>query len=63
MAPELTQRAFFGSQVFFGQIWENPGKIPSHPPKFARSYTYVLKALIGLPMFALWKLWPKTQIN
>ena len=27
-------------EVFFGQVWENPGKIPSHPPKFARSYTY-----------------------
>ena len=54
MAPELTRRAFFGGhmgleltwstffrgQVFFGQVWENSGKIPSHPQNFACSYTY-----------------------
>jgi len=33
-------RAFFGGQAFFGQVWQNPGKIPSHPQKFACSYTY-----------------------
>ena len=27
-------------EVFFGQVWENPGKIPSHPKKFDCSYTY-----------------------
>jgi len=26
---------------FFGQVWENLGKNPSHPQKFACSYTYV----------------------
>jgi len=29
---------FFG--VFFGQVWGNLGKNPSHPQKFACSYTY-----------------------
>jgi len=33
--PELTWRGFFWRsliiEVFFGQVWENPGKIPSHP--------------------------------
>ena len=45
MAPELTRRAFFEVtlyEVFFGQVWENPSKIPSHPQKFACSYTYDL---------------------
>jgi len=44
MAPELTWRAFysFGGQVFFGQVWEHPGKILSHPQTFLCSYTYVL---------------------
>jgi len=28
--------------VFFGQAWENPGKIPSHHQKFSCSYTYGL---------------------
>jgi len=31
---------FFG--VFFGQVWGNLGKNPSHPQKFACSYTYGL---------------------
>jgi len=35
MAPELTRRAFFGGQVFFGQVWDNPGKITAHPQKCA----------------------------
>jgi len=25
---------------FFGQVWGNSGKNPSHPPKIACSYTY-----------------------
>jgi len=27
-------------EVFFGQVWENPGKIPLHPQEFSCSYTY-----------------------
>jgi len=27
-------------ELFFGKVWENPGKIPSHPQKFTCSYTY-----------------------
>jgi len=27
-------------EVFFGQVWENSGNVPSHPQKFA-CYTYV----------------------
>jgi len=41
MAPEL--RVFLevtSFEVFFRQVWENPGKIPSHPQKFACSYNY-----------------------
>ena len=30
-------------EVFFGQVWDNPGKIPSHPQKFACSYTFTWK--------------------
>ena len=30
-------------EVFFGQVWENPGKIPSHHQKCACSYTYEIK--------------------
>jgi len=26
---------------FFGQVWGNAGKSPSHPQKIACSYTYV----------------------
>jgi len=29
-------------QIFFGQVWGNLGKNPSHPQKFTCSYTYVL---------------------
>jgi len=28
------------ARKFFGQVWRNLGKNPSHPPKFACSYTY-----------------------
>jgi len=28
-------------KIFLGQVWENSGKNPSHPQKFACSYTYV----------------------
>jgi len=34
------EELFFGGQVFFGQVWDNPGKIYSHLPKFACFYTY-----------------------
>jgi len=27
-------------RIFFGQVWGNLGKNPSHPQKFACSYTY-----------------------
>jgi len=27
---------------FFGYVWENSGKNPSHPEKIACSFTYVL---------------------
>jgi len=27
-------------EVFFSQGWENPGKIPSHPQKYACSHIY-----------------------
>jgi len=30
-----------GAQKLFGQVWGNSGKNPSHPRKFACSYTYV----------------------
>jgi len=29
-----------GAQKLFGQVWGNSGKNPSHPQKFACSYTY-----------------------
>jgi len=38
------QMTFFG--VFFGQVWQNSGKNPSHPQKFACSYTYALRSNI-----------------
>jgi len=34
---------FFETFSFFGHVWENPGKIPSHPQKYTCSYTYVSK--------------------
>jgi len=37
----------FGAQNFFGQVWGNSGKFPSHPQKFACPCTYVLKHLIA----------------
>jgi len=30
-------------EVFYGQVWENPGKIPFHTQKFAFSYTYAFR--------------------
>jgi len=30
----------FEKNVFFGQVWGTSGKNPSHPQKFACSYTY-----------------------
>jgi len=35
-------------EVFFRQVWENSDKTPSHPQKFACSYTYVLRWWLGL---------------
>jgi len=43
MAPELKWRALFGGHfclIFFRACWKNLDKIPSHPQKFACSYTY-----------------------
>jgi len=34
---------FFEAFLFFGQVWENPGKISSYPQKRTCSYTYVSK--------------------
>jgi len=31
-----------GAQKLFGKVWGNSGKNPSHPQKFACSYTYKL---------------------
>ena len=45
-APKMKSNRFFGSHffgVFFGQVWENLGKTPSRPQKFACSYTYWLQ--------------------
>jgi len=38
-------KVIFCSVVFFGQVWENLGKNPSHPQKFACSYTYAYGCL------------------
>jgi len=41
----LFWRSFFWrskvAQKFFGQVWGNSGKNPSHPQKFACTYTYL----------------------
>jgi len=37
------EATFFEAFSFFGQAWENPGKIPSHPQKCTCSSTYVSK--------------------
>jgi len=34
---------FFEAFSFFGQVWEKPGKIPSHSQKCTCSYTNVSK--------------------
>jgi len=44
MAPKMTISVFLDVtyfEVFFGQVWKNADKIPSHPQKFACFYTYV----------------------
>jgi len=40
-----TQSAKVGRQLF-GQVWENLGKNPLHPQKFACSYTYADRCFI-----------------
>jgi len=27
-------------EIFFGQVWDNPGKIPSRPQEFACAFVY-----------------------
>jgi len=44
---------FFG--VFFGQVWGNLGKYPSHPQKFACSYTYALKVSWEISLYGTLK--------
>jgi len=36
------------AQTFFGQVWRNLGKNPSHPLIFSCSYTYIFKQLLIL---------------
>jgi len=46
------------AQQFFVQVWGNSGKNPSHPQKFACSYTYVLKSW-DFTLFSSPDLWIK----
>jgi len=43
LEPRIARRVFLVVTFLelFGQVWENSGKNPSHPQKFAYSYTYV----------------------
>jgi len=47
----------------FGQVWENLGKNPLHPQKFACSYTYDLTVLIFVIIYIneyrrlFWSVW------
>ena len=54
--PNWYEELFFGGHFFeaiFGQVWESPGKFPSHPQNFACSYTYA-SLLLLLQFSALW---------